>query len=167
MKSLIIIASLATLAGCADYPTAYNNSGDPREWRTVSVTNVDLPPGAARPNNYTSVPVDAATYPYTYSSPGAYSYGPRVYSQPYWNQPQISLGLGFGVGRHGWLGINQTWGGYSGYGYGYPGIYAPYSYWPYRSYYRPAPRYIVPRHHYQRHDGWRRDGRRDGRRGRH
>lgn len=174
MKSLIIIASLATLAGCANQQYAgYGTPSDPRQWRTVSVTNVDLPPGAPRPDNYTSVPVDPATYgnTVTYRSGGyapSYSYAPSygyappvVVTQPYYNQPQISLGLGFGIGRHGWLGINQSWGGY-------PGVYAPYSYWPHRSfyrphYYRPAPRFVVPRHHHgPRHDGGRRH---DGRRG--
>ncbi|HEU4851372.1 MAG TPA: hypothetical protein VFT37_04370 [Telluria sp.] len=166
MKSLIIIASLATLAGCAtDRYAGYGQPSDPRQWRTVSVTNVDLPPDAPRPDNYTSVPVDPATYgnSVTYRSGGyapVYSYGSGVYAppvvvtQPYYNQPQISLGLGFGIGRHGWLGLNQTWGGY-------PHVYAPYSFWPYRPYYRPVPRYVVPRHHSPRHHFPRhRDGRR-------
>lgn len=150
MKSLIIIASLATLAGCAtQYPTAYDNPADPGEWRTVSVTNVDLPPGAPRPDNYTSRHVEsvpATGNSVTYSSAGTapvYTYGPGVV-QPYYNQPQVSIGLGFGVGRHGWLGINQHFGGYP--------YAAPYSYWPHSSF------VLRSRHHH----GWRHH---DGRRG--
>lgn len=163
MKSLIIIASLATLAGCAtQQPTAYNTPSDPREWRTVSVTNVDLPPGAPRPENYTSRYVDTVPAPsgnsVTYSSAGAvpvYTYGPGVYApapvvvHPY-NQPQVSIGLGFGIGRHGWLGINQHFGGYP--------YASPYSYWPHSSFILRS----SPRHHH----GWRHHDRRRGHDGR-
>jgi hypothetical protein len=160
MKSLIIIASLATLAGCAtQQPTAYDNPADPREWRTVSVTNVDLPPDAPRPDNYTSRYVESAPAysgnSVTYSSAGSapvYTYGPGgVYApapvvvQPY-NQPQVSIGLGFGVGRHGWLGVNQHFGGYP--------YYSPYSYWPHSSLFiRSTPRYHGWRHHRRGYDG--------------
>ncbi|HEY1044293.1 MAG TPA: hypothetical protein VGE60_10555 [Telluria sp.] len=174
MKFLFIIASLATLAGCAtQQPTAYNTPADPREWRTVSVTNVDLPPGAPRPDNYTSRYVDTVPAPsgnsVTYSSAGSvpvYTYGPGVYTpapvvvaQPYYNQPQVSIGLGFGIGRHGFLGINQHFGGYP--------YAAPYGYWPHSSFIlRSAPRHHGWRHHDGRrgHDG-RGHRRGDGRRG--
>lgn len=159
MKSLIIIASLAALAGCATQPGNYASSGDPYQWRTVSVTNVNLPADAARPDNYTSTPVQVAPQnSVTYSSSGSapvYTYAPgTVYSAPvvvaphpyYYNQPQVSIGLGFGVGRHGWLGINQHFGG--------PYGYAPYSYWPHRigvfghrHWSRHHHRHHGPRHH--------------------
>lgn len=145
MKSLIIIASLATLAGCATQPGYYASSGDPYQWRTVSVTDVNLPPDAARPDNYTSTPVTAPAYGY---APGTYYPAPVVVApRPYYyNQPQVSIGLGFGIGRHGFLGINQHFGG--------PYGYAPYSYWPHsigivghRHWSRPHGRYHGPRHH--------------------
>lgn len=163
MKSLIIIASLATLAGCAtQQPTAYNNPSDPREWRTVSVTNVDLPPDAPRPDNYSSRYVETVPAPYgnsvTYSSAGTapvYTYGPAGYAQPYYNQPQVSIGLGFGIGHHGFLGINQHFGGYP--------YASPYGFWPQSSFILRS----SPRHYYRHHDGRRgHHGRGDGRRGR-
>lgn len=156
MKSLIIIASLATLAGCATQPGNYASSGDPYQWRTVSVTDVNLPPDAPRPDHYTSTPVpqnsvtyssSAATPVYSYA-PGAYYPAPVVVApQPYYyNQPQVSIGLGFGIGRHGFLGINQHFGG--------PYGYAPYSYWPHRvgiyghrHWSRHHNRHHGPRHH--------------------
>lgn len=133
MKSLIVIASLATLAGCASQQSAYQTPGDPREWRTVSVTNVNLPPDAERPENFTSTPVEVRPgSSVTYSSAGAapvYTYPSGTYAapvvvapRPWYGQPQVSIGLGFGIGRHGWLGINQHFGGYP--------YAAPYSYWP-------------------------------------
>lgn len=166
MKTLIIIASLATLAGCAtQQPYGYDSPADPREWRTVSVTDVNLPPGAPRPENYSSQYVDTMPAPagnsVTYSSAGSvpvYTYGPGGYVpapvvvQPYYSQPQVSIGLGFGVGRHGFLGINQSFGGYP--------YAAPYSYYP--STFVFGSRFYGGRHH---HDGRRWDGRRDGRRG--
>ncbi|MFD2367263.1 hypothetical protein [Pseudoduganella sp. GCM10020061] len=172
MKSLIIIASLATLAGCAtQQPTAYQQPADPREWRTVSVTNVDLPPGAPRPDNYTSryvesIPAAPPGNSVTYSSAGTvpvYTYGPGGYvpapvvvAQPYYNQPQVSIGLGFGIGRHGFLGINQHFGGYP--------YVAPYSYWPSSSFIFSSRHYSGSRfHHGGRHHGGYRRG--DGRRG--
>ena len=133
MKSLIIIASLATLAGCATQPGNYASSGDPYQWRTVSVTNVDLPPGAPRPDHYTYTPVPQNSVTYSSSGAPVHTYAPGTYysapvvvaPQPYYyNQPQVSIGLGFGIGRHGFLGINQHFGG--------PYGYAPYSYWPHR-----------------------------------
>ena len=164
MKSLIIIASLATLAGCAtQQPTAYHTPADPREWRTVSVTNVDLPPDAPRPDNYSSRYVETAPAPtgnsVTYTSAGTapvYTYGPApvVVAQPYYNQPQVSIGLGFGVGRHGFLGINQHFGGYP--------YAAPYGYWPHSSFILRSSRH----HHGWRHHDGRRGHGHHGRRGR-
>lgn len=160
MKFLIIIASLAMLAGCAtQQPGSYSSSTDPREWRTVSVTNVDLPPDAPRPENYTSTPVEAQSgYSVTYRSDDpapAYTYAPGTYysapvvvaPQPWYGQPQVSIGLGFGIGRHGWIGINQHFGSY------------PHFYSPYRAGYdghRHMHRHHGWRHHGPRHPGGRR-----------
>jgi len=124
MKTLIVVlASLATLAGCAapgpgpaNYGTrGYAQSNDPNGWQVVSVTPVPLGTGsrAGDAGVVTSSEVVTNPAPIVAGRPmygaapmyGAPLYAPApVYVQdPYW-YPPVSIGLGFSFGR--------SWGGH-------------------------------------------------------
>lgn len=112
MKKVLLIVSLAALAGCATQPgpanygtrAGYAHSGDPSEWRVVSVTPV--PAGtaarmaAASPDGSS---VEYSSAPVTVAPPVLYQPHPvYVEPQPYF-YPPVSLSLGFVLGRHwGW-----------------------------------------------------------------
>lgn len=109
MKSLIVVLSLAVLAGCATQPGpanygtrgGYAQSGDPSQWRVVSVTPVPAGTGArvaaGHPDGanveYSSAPVYAAP-------PVVYQPAPVYVEQPRYFYPAVTLGLGFVLGRH-------------------------------------------------------------------
>ncbi|RJG20521.1 hypothetical protein [Massilia cavernae] len=112
MKTPLIIAAAAILTGCATYPDTqygYAQSGDPSQWRVVSVTPV--PPGtgdrvaaASRDGSrvqYSSQPITTAP---VYAAQPVYSqpsyYYPPVYAQPSYYYPPVSLSLGFVFGKH-------------------------------------------------------------------
>lgn len=67
MKTLLVIAAVAALAGCAEAPIQqrYAQPADPGQWRVVSVTPVEPGTGArvaaaspdGTPVEYSSVPV--------------------------------------------------------------------------------------------------------------
>ena len=103
MKTLIIIAAAAMLAGCAATPATqygYGAPSDPSQWHVVSVTPVPAGTGARVAAN------SADGSRVEYSSAPAYVqepvYMPRpVYSpQPSYYYPPVSLSLGFVFGRH-------------------------------------------------------------------
>lgn len=103
MKTLIVIAAAATLAGCATAPATqygYGAPADPSQWHVVSVTPV--PPGtgarvaASSPDGsrveYSSTPV--------YVQQPVYVPQPVYAPQPSYYYPPVSLSLGFVFGRH-------------------------------------------------------------------
>lgn len=111
MKTMIIIAAAAMLAGCATAPQqqyGYNAPADPSQWRVVSVTPVPAGTGARVASRspdgsrveYSSEPY-AATSP-VYGSQPVYGYGyaPVYAPQPSYYYPPVSLSLGFVFGRH-------------------------------------------------------------------
>jgi hypothetical protein len=141
MKHLIVLAALAALGGCATPPPgpanygtrapyAYGPAGtvaaaaqpaDPHQWHTVSVTPVDLPPGAPRPANVTSEPWPAPAQPaaqpgVVYTTPAPVVVQPPVIiEEPYYRYPPITFSLGFGFGHwhHGGWGsvhVAPRWG---------------------------------------------------------
>lgn len=109
---IIVIAAAAILTGCATVPDGrygYNQSRDPSQWQTVSVTPV--PTGTAArvaagsPDGsrveYSSSPI-VVTQP-VYTQPSyMYSQPSYMYTQPSYYYPPValSLGLGFVFGRH-------------------------------------------------------------------
>ncbi|MES2899177.1 MAG: hypothetical protein V4723_05570 [Pseudomonadota bacterium] len=107
MKNLLIIAALGVLAGCATTPgqnygqQRYAHSGDPSQWRVVSVTPVEPGTGAriasSNPNGsnveYSSVPMSAPP-------PVVYQQAPVYVDQPAYFYPPVTLSLGFVLGRH-------------------------------------------------------------------
>lgn len=111
MKSLIIIATAAALAGCATTPPGPGYYGshavpaDPSQWRVVSVTPVPLGTGdrvAASGNGsrveYTSEPV-TVSQPVYVPTP-VYVPQPVYAPAPSYYYPPVSLSLGFVFGRH-------------------------------------------------------------------
>ena len=122
MKSLLVVATLAALVGCATTPgpanygtrAGYAHSGDPSEWRVVSVTPVAPGTGARvaanNPNGssveYSSMPVDAPSV--VYQPMPVYVEPPRYY------YPPVSLSLGFVLGRHWGFGHRGHYGGHRG-----------------------------------------------------
>jgi hypothetical protein len=128
MKKLaIIIASLATLSGCATYYPApgYATRGygqpDANGWQVVSVTPVA--PGTAAANGGNAVVSSAPAYADPVYAPapvyGAPVYAAPVYAAPVYDPfwyPPVSIGLGFSFGSwccHGGHGGGH-WGGYHG-----------------------------------------------------
>ena len=118
-KLLIVIAGLATLAGCAtpgpgpaNYGTrGYAQSADPDGWQVVSVTPVPNGTGARAGDggvvtssnivvNPAPAPVVAAP---VYGVQPLYAPAPVYVQDPYW-YPPVSIGLGFSFGR--------SWGGH-------------------------------------------------------
>lgn len=109
MKSLLALAVLAALGGCAVAPPVrYAQPADPSQWRVVSVTPVpagtsariaaNSPDGNA--SEFTSVPVAAAP---VYAPPPVI-YAPAPYEpEPAYYWPPVSLSLGFIFG-HRWGG---------------------------------------------------------------
>ena len=109
MKTLLVAATAALLAGCATTPgpanygtrAGYAQSGDPSQWRVVSVTPVAPGTGAriaaGNPNGssveYSSMPVSAAPTV-------IYQPAPVYVEQPAYYYPPVSLSLGFVLGRH-------------------------------------------------------------------
>ena len=118
-KLIILVASVATLAGCAapgPGPANYGNrgyaqAGDPNGWQTVSVTPVPLGTGARAGDagvvTSSNVVVDPGAYRGAYQ--GGYQaapvygqpvYGyPPVYVQDPYYTPPVSIGLGLSFGR--------------------------------------------------------------------
>ena len=123
-KLIILIASVATLAGCAapgpgpaNYGSrGYAHSGDPNGWQTVSVTPVPLGTGArsgdagvVTSSNIAVNPAPPGAYQGAYQGAPLYApqpvYGyPPVYVQDPYYTPPVSIGLGFSFGR--------SWGGH-------------------------------------------------------
>ena len=127
-KLIVVIASLAALAGCAtpapgpaNYGTRAAGPADPNGWQVVSVTPVPLGTGerAGDAGVVTSSNVVVNPAPYVASRPiyapapvyGAPVYvAPPVYVQePYW-YPPVSIGLGFSFGKR-WGGHHHHRGG--------------------------------------------------------
>ncbi|KQQ86388.1 hypothetical protein [Massilia sp. Leaf139] len=127
-KLILVLASLATLAGCAtpgpgpaNYGSrAYAQPADPNGWQVVSVTPVPLGTGerAGDAGVVTSSnvavnpapvvpgrPVYGAAPPYgqTVYGPPIYAPAPVIVQDPYW-YPPVSIGLGFSFGK--------SWGGH-------------------------------------------------------
>ncbi len=112
MKTLIVIAAAAMLAGCASSPRQqygnYPTPSDPSQWRVVSVTPVPAGTGARVGANatdgsrveYSSAPAYVQQPVYVpqpvYAPPPAYYYPP----QPSYYYPPVSLSLGFVFGKH-------------------------------------------------------------------
>lgn len=109
MKTMIVIAAAAMLAGCATAPEqryGYSQPSDPSQWRVVSVTPV--PPGtgervAARSPDgsrveYSSRPITVTTP--VYVPQPVYVPSPVYAPQPSYYYPPVSLSLGFVFGRH-------------------------------------------------------------------
>jgi len=125
-KFAIIIASLATLAGCAtQHPNyasrGYASPGDPGEWRVVSVTPVPLGTGARAAASGQAAPTTTgptvsystpATVSPVYVPQPVYTPEPVYVERPRYYYPPISIGLGFNFGR-GW-GHHRGWGGHIG-----------------------------------------------------
>ncbi|MGZ3183931.1 MAG: hypothetical protein ACXU8N_15950 [Telluria sp.] len=127
IASLFAIAGLAALTGCATQQPGPPNYGtrvaeqstDPHQWHTVSVTPVNLPPDAPRPANVTVEPMPAVpmaapaqagtvTYssaPVVIQQPAVVVPGPVIVEDPYYAAPPFSWSLGIMLGR-GW-----GWGG--------------------------------------------------------
>ena len=111
MKHLIVIGVLACLAGCVSappgqygYQPGYAQSGDPAEWRVVSVTPV--PRGTAERNGAVAQYAPAPVY-----APGPVYQPAPVYVEPGYYVPPVSLSLGLVFGRH--------WGGGRHHRHGY------------------------------------------------
>lgn len=110
MKTLFVIAAAAILAGCATSPSSqygYNASGDPSQWRVVSVTPVAPGTGArvaAQTGSrveYSSGPVTAPVYaPQAVYGAPVYDPSPIYAPAPSYYYPPVSLSLGFVFGRH-------------------------------------------------------------------
>lgn len=109
MKTIIVIAAAAMLAGCATAPPqqyGYAAPADPSKWRVVSVTPV--PPGtgasvAARSPDgsrieYSSEPLRVASP--VYVPQPVYAPAPIYAPPPSYYYPPVSLSLGFVFGRH-------------------------------------------------------------------
>jgi len=108
MKKLLVIAAVAMLAGCATNPgpgygnrSGYGYSGDPSQWRVVSVTPVAPGTGAryAASNPHGS-PVEYSSVPMTFAPPVVYQQAPIYVEQPGYYYPPVTLSLGFVLGRH-------------------------------------------------------------------
>lgn len=107
MKTLLVIAAVAALAGCAEAPIQqrYAQPADPGQWRVVSVTPVEPGTGArvaaasrdGTPVEYSSVPVSQVPI---YTPPPVYAPAPVYYPEPAYYWPPVSLSLGFVFGRH-------------------------------------------------------------------
>lgn len=106
MKSLLVIAVLAALGGCAVAPPVrYAQPADPSQWRVVSVTPVPAGTGArvaasssdGRPVEYSSVPLASAP---VYVPAPIIVEQPVYYPEPTYYWPPVSLSLGFVFGRH-------------------------------------------------------------------
>ena len=126
MKNIILIAALAALGGCAVAPSnqgyyggagagyarnGYPQSGDPSQWRVVSVTPV--PRGTAErvysqngngsTVQYSSEPVYGSQPVYVQQP--VYVPQPLYVPEPAYVYPPVSLSLGFMFGRSwGWGG---------------------------------------------------------------
>lgn len=114
MKSLLVVAVIAALSGCASAPRGpyaerYGAPADPSQWRVVSVTPVAPGTGAriaaanpdGKPVEYSSAPVAVQQAPVYVPAQ------PYYYPEPYYYAPPVSLSLGFVFGRH--------WGGHRHY----------------------------------------------------
>lgn len=108
MKHLLIIAALAALGGCATYPDdryGYDHarggqSGDPSQWRVVSVTPV--PPGTGeRVARESGSSVEYSSAPVHESVPVAPA--PVYAPAPTYVYPPVTFSLGLMLGR-GWGG---------------------------------------------------------------
>ena len=118
MKSLLVIATLAALAGCATQPRDYRYAqpGDPSQWRVVSVTPV--PAGTAERvarESGTGSSVQYSTQPIYTPAPGyspapIYSPAPVYTPEPAYYYPPVTLSLGFIFGR-GWGHSRHHFGG--------------------------------------------------------
>jgi len=124
MKKIIIISSLAALAGCAapqpgpaNYGTrAYARTADPSQWQVVSVTPVPLGTGARAAaagetgvtTTYLPAPTTTVTQPVYVPQP-VYA-PPPLYVEPPYYYPPVSIGLGFSFGS-GWGHHYHGWGG--------------------------------------------------------
>lgn len=107
MKSLIVIASLAVLGGCAVAPPgpAYYASGaavplDRSQWHVVSVTPV--PPGTGArvaAGSGSGAAVEYSSGPVYVPQP-VYVQPPIYLPQPSYYYPPVSIGLDFVFGRH-------------------------------------------------------------------
>lgn len=104
MKTLIIIAAAATLAGCATAPGpqygSYPAPADPSQWHVVSVTPV--PPGTGArvaANSPDGSRVEYSSAPVYVPQP-IYVQPPVYAPQPSYYYPPVSLSLGFVFGRH-------------------------------------------------------------------
>jgi hypothetical protein len=109
MKTMIIIAAAAMLAGCATAPQqqyGYGAPADPSQWRVVSVTPV--PPGTGArvaANSPDGSRIEYSSEPVTVTSPvyvpqNVYAPAPIYAPQPSYYYPPVSLSLGFVFGRH-------------------------------------------------------------------
>lgn len=107
MKSLLVIAVVAALGGCAVGPPVqqrYAQPADPGQWRVVSVTPVPAGTGAkvaaeskdGTPVEYSSVPLARAPI---YAPAPVYVPPPVYYTEPEYYWPPVSLSLGFVFGN--------------------------------------------------------------------
>ncbi len=109
MKTLLVAATVALLAGCATTPgpanygtrAAYAQSGDPSQWRVVSVTPVAPGTGARiASNNPNGSSVEYSSMPVTAAPNVIYQPAPVYVEEPAYYYPPVSLSLGFVLGRH-------------------------------------------------------------------
>ena len=107
MKTPIIIAAAAILAGCASTPSqqyGYARPADPSQWHVVSVTPVPAGTGArvaAQTGSrveYSSGPVTSGSAVYVQEP--IYAPAPVYSPYPSYYYPPVSLSLGFVFGRH-------------------------------------------------------------------
>jgi hypothetical protein len=128
-KLIVVIASLAALAGCAtpgpgpaNYGSRATAPADPNGWQVVSVTPVPLgtgeragDAGVVTSSNVVVNPAPNVAGSAVYGPAPAYGapvyVAPPVYVQePYW-YPPVSIGLGFSFGKS-WGGHGHRHGGY-------------------------------------------------------
>lgn len=108
MKTLLAVAALVALGGCAvqqPYYTARPAVSDPYQWHTVSVQPSDRMSGGSGQTVYTTEPA-----PVVYSAPVVtYAPAPVYYAPaPAYYYPPVTIGLDFAFGN--WC-CGHRWGG--------------------------------------------------------